>query len=74
MSENSQKPVRLPEQTQRTLAELVRQRDQINAALDLAVATARDCLGVPQGWVLRNLEVGFEPPAAPGAPGDGGLE
>lgn len=65
MSMNGQNPVRLPARTRQTLQELLRKRDELAAALELGIGTARDCLGVPEGWQLRNLDVGFEPPAQP---------
>jgi len=64
-------PIPLPERTREALIELVRQREALDRQINNIVATAQDCLGVPQGWRMRDVLVGFEPvggTTADGAP------
>jgi hypothetical protein len=67
------KAILLPANTRAALAELVRAQNEIGARINAIVATARECLSVPEGYTLRDVERGFEPPAEQPA-GDGGLE
>lgn len=64
-------PIALPERTRETLVNLVRERERIEGQIQAIVGTARDCLGVPGGYVLRDVTAGFEPN---GDAGDGGTE
>lgn len=56
------KRIELPKATRELLAELARQRDEAVTRLELAVATVRATLGVPETYVLRTLEEGFVAP------------
>lgn len=62
--------IELPKATRELLAELARQRDEAVTRLELAVATVRATLGVPETYVLRTLEEGFVAPAEAPAAGD----
>lgn len=55
------KAIQLPEKTRGVLVELVKERQRIEAEINRVVTTAQDCLGVPQGWRMRDVMVGFEP-------------
>lgn len=65
------KPIPLPAATRETLTALVRERERIEGQIQAIVGTARDCLSVPGGYVLRDVTAGFEPN---GDAGDGGTE
>lgn len=55
-------PILLPPKARALLGELLRQREELAARLDLAVATVRAALDVPDDYVLRNLDEGFVAP------------
>jgi hypothetical protein len=57
--------IELPEAARRLLEDLLRVRQQAEREIEVAVAGVRTALGVPAGWVLLDLSVGFvQPPAA----------
>lgn len=57
--------IQLPNRTREALADLVRERQRIDAQINAIVATARECLGVPDGYELRDVLTGFVPGAEP---------
>lgn len=61
----ARQPIPLPAGTRAALAELVRERQRIEGQINAIVATAQECLGA-QGYTLRDVNVGFEPPAQGG--------
>ena len=44
------------------LANLIRDRDALNARIDEQVLTLREAMGVPDDWVIRSLDEGFISP------------
>lgn len=44
------------------------------SALQGIIGTARELLGVPEGWIMSDPARGFEPPPAQPAQGEGGQE
>ena len=62
----------IPARTQATLEALLAQQRMAQAQIDAIVMTARDLLNVPDGWQIRTVAGGFEPPAPkPEADGEG---
>lgn len=69
--------ITLPPKTKARLAQLIAQREKLQAALtgtvqtiEEVVATAKEIMNVPDDWQIEDLEVGFvafdPPPTAPG--------
>ncbi len=54
----------LPPKTAGTLKELIQGQRTLQAQIDAIVATARDLLGVPDEYVISNIDVGFVMPAS----------
>lgn len=54
-------PIKIPTATANRLAALLQERDRVQGQINLIIQTAGEALGVPDGWELRDLSVGFEP-------------
>lgn len=66
-----QQPIPLPPVVNIRMSRIAGERDTLRAGVDGKNATlrelaelTRELLGVPADWVLKNLDVGFEPPPA----------
>lgn len=59
-------PIAIPPKTQARLAELVTAGQSIQQQIDGIVSTLREALDVPEGYQLRDVRIGFEPPAGAG--------
>lgn len=57
--------IALPAQTRVRLEDLLRQREQLSALIEVTVQTARETLDVPQGWIIRDVAAGFVPQQEP---------
>lgn len=68
--------IEFPPSTANRLAEWVRQRNEITALIEATVVAAREALGVPEGWVLRDVAEGFvaPEPTQVDAPAGGAME
>ena len=62
MNEPDNAPISLPQRTAERLRALLAQRDALDGQIAAIVETAADALGVPAGWQVRDLAVGFQPP------------
>lgn len=65
MAVKQSKVIPLPPKTQATLKELVMTQRMLQSQIEAIVSTARDLLGVPDDYVIANINVGFTPPSAP---------
>lgn len=54
----------LPAATVARIEKLLGDRQTLQALIDTTVQTAREALGVPDGWELRDLRAGFVGPDA----------
>lgn len=52
--------IKLPIRTTNMLKDLIARRNSINEMIQTVVLTAADTLNVPDGYELRDVEVGFE--------------
>jgi hypothetical protein len=53
-------PVPLTPESKTLIERLLQERNAAQERLDVAVVATKAALGVPPGWDLRSLEVGFE--------------
>lgn len=60
---NSPTTYPIPPKTMATLEGLLNQQRMLQGQIEAIVATVKDILEVPDGYVIRSLGVGFEPPA-----------
>jgi len=65
MAEKQRRIIPLPPTTRTRLAELIQTQRTLQAQIDAIVITVRDVMGVPEDYVISNIEVGFTPPAQP---------
>ena len=63
MAEKRQRVIPLPPATRARLAELIQAQRTLQAQIDAIVVTVRDLMGVPEDYMIANLDVGFVPPA-----------
>ena len=56
-------PIILSPATKALLEQLIRERDMAVQRLDVALLATKAAHGVPDGWVIRNLDEGFVPDA-----------
>jgi len=52
----------LPAATVARIEKMIADRQAIQAVIDTTVQTAKEALGVPDGWELRDLRAGFVGP------------
>ena len=57
-------PIAIPPRSQQRLADLVTAGQSIQAQIDGMTLALREALDVPEGYQLRDIRIGFEPPAA----------
>lgn len=55
----------LPPRVRELLEQLIRERERVNLLIETVVTTAKAALDVPEPYIVRSLDVGFEPPEAP---------
>ena len=53
------KTVSIPPKTRERLAQLIKERDALNARIDDVVIAAQEMLQVPDGCQIRSLDEGF---------------
>lgn len=70
---NEQTAIALPPKTRETIRNLVAERatlqalvEQTDKSINNILEAAREMLGVPEGWEIKNTSIGFAPPT-PGA-------
>jgi hypothetical protein len=57
--------IALPAATVARVEKMIAERNTMQALIDATIQTAREALGVPEGWELRELGRGFEGESAP---------
>lgn len=55
--------IQFPPKTLEVLETLLRQQQAIDTQINAIVATARQCLNVPDGYTIGDVRLGFVPPA-----------
>lgn len=51
--------IKLPEATRSRLAAMIQEKNRLEQLINAVFVTAGEALGVPEGWVINDIEQGF---------------